>query len=85
MHDADDTRADLETDGLRPLVERLVRERPVPRAAFRGELGRRLLAAGTPFSRPRRLRLLIAAYAGFGTALLAVAAFGLASLGPFAA
>lgn len=84
MHDPDDIRADLDSEALRSLAERLARERPVPRAAFRGELRRRLLGAGMPFSRPRRLRLLIAAYAGSGTAVLAVAAVGLAGVGPFA-
>jgi len=34
---------------------------------------------------PRRLRLLIAAYAGSGVLLLAIAAIGVAGAGPFAA
>jgi hypothetical protein len=89
MHDPDDIRADLAPDlggddALRSLAERLVRERPVPGGAFRGDLRRRLLGVGAPFSRPRRLRLLIAAYAGSGAAMMAVAALGLAGAGPFA-
>jgi hypothetical protein len=68
------------------LIRRLDAERPVPRAAFRGELRRHLLesldARPAP---PRRLRLLIAAYGGSGLALLAIAAIGVAGTGPFAA
>jgi hypothetical protein len=71
---------------LDPIVRRLETERPVPRAAFRGELGRELRARmdATP-ARPHRLRLLIATYAGSGTFLLAVAAVGLAGVGPLSA
>lgn len=60
--------------------------RPVPRAAFRGELRRSLLERSvSPASAPRRLRLLVAAYAGAGTLLVAIAAIGVAGTGPFAA
>ena len=71
---------------------RLEASRPVPRAAFRGELRRHLLTqgrvpstqAGVP-SRPRGLKLLITAYAGSGVVLIAIATIGVAGGGPFAA
>ncbi len=66
---------------LRPVAERLARERPVPRAAFRSELGRQLL--GRPIE--SRARLLIFAYGTPGAALLAVAVIGVAGVGPLAA
>jgi hypothetical protein len=66
-------------------IERLLEDnRPVPAAAFRGELRRHLLR-GAAASPPRRLRLLIAAYAGSGLALVAIAAIGVAGAGPLAA
>jgi hypothetical protein len=70
-----------ETD-LRWLVERMEDERPIPDPGFRGELRRRLFAAPAP---PRRVRLLIAAYACSGLVLLAVATIGVAGAGPLAA
>lgn len=63
---------------------RLERARPVPRAAFRGELRRRLLA-GPAAARPRGLRLLIAGYVTSGALLLVIAAIGVAGTGPLAA
>lgn len=66
-------------------IERLLHDsRPVPRAAFRGELRRRLTATRRPPA-PKRLGLLIAGYAGSGSLLLAIAAIGLAGAGPLAA
>jgi hypothetical protein len=68
------------------ILARLETERPVPRAAFRGELRRTLLAgAERRPTAPTRLRLIIAAFASSGTALLAIAAIGLAGAGPLAA
>lgn len=68
------------------LAHRLETERPVPGAAFRGDLRRRLLNLGSAsVARPRRLKLLISAYAASGLGLLAIAAVGLAGAGPFAA
>ena len=68
-----------------PIDERLERERLVPTAAFRGELRRHLTAeTGAGPRAPRRQRLLITAYAGSGGLLLAIAAVGLAGVGPFA-
>lgn len=92
-HD-DDIRRDLEpgleppeVDALIALAERLRAERPVPRAAFRGDVRRRLDPARgvrTRRRRPARLRLLVSMYLGSGTALLLLAATGLAGGGPFA-
>ena len=75
-----------ESEELGHLARRLERERPVPRAGFRGALRRQLLdAADRQPLRPQRLGLLIAAYAGSGMALLAIAALGIAGAGPLAA
>lgn len=71
---------------LDPIARRLESERPVPRATFRGDLRRRILAeADAHPSPPRRLELVIAAYAGSGLVLLVVAGVGLAGIGPLAA
>ncbi len=83
-----DIRSDLEPGAPPELVElaqRLERERPVPSAAFRGDLRRRLLTGGAAHARPARLRVLIAGYAGAGTALLLVAAASALGLGPLGA
>ena len=72
-------RDDAETERL------LTTARPLPRAALRGDLRRRL---DRPHEQPgfeRRQRLLIAAYAGSGGLLLAVVALGLAGVGPLSA
>jgi hypothetical protein len=54
----------------------------VPRAAFRGHLRRELLCrADRRPAAPPRLRFVIAALASSGTALLAIAAIGLAGVG----
>lgn len=82
-----DIRSDLEpdaTDEIVALAERLERERPVPTAAFRGALRRQLLAGGATRTRPTRLRLLITAYAGAGSVLLAVGAMSAGGIGPLA-
>jgi hypothetical protein len=71
---------------LDQIARRLQDERPTPRSAFRRELRRRLLEATERQSaRLRRPRILIAAYAGSGSVLLAVAALGVAGVGPLAA
>jgi hypothetical protein len=83
-----DIRSDLEAgapDELLHLAQRLDRERPVPSAAFRGDLRRRLLAGGSPYRRPARLRLLITGYASAGSALLLVATASVAGIGPLGA
>lgn len=83
-----DIRADLEPDAPEELIrlaERLDRERPVPTAAFRGTLRRRLVTGGAACSRPARLRLLITGYAGAGSALLLIGAASAAGIGPLGA
>lgn len=83
-----DVRADLEPgapDELIHLAERLDDERPVPSAAFRGTLRRRLLAGGSPHARPARLRLLVTGYAGAGCTLLLLGAASAAGIGPLGA
>jgi hypothetical protein len=69
---------------LEETIRRLRAERPVPHPAFRGDLRRQLLSTPTG-SRPGRVRAAIVAYATSGLGLLAVAAVGLAGVGPFAA
>lgn len=81
-------RNDLEPNAPEELVrlaERLERERPVPTAAFRGELRRKLLAGGAAHRRPARLRVLISGYATAGTLLLLVGAASAAGIGPLGA
>lgn len=82
------SRNDLEPNAPEELVrlaERLERERPVPTAAFRGDLRRKLLADGATHRRPARLRLLISGYATAGTLLLLVGAASAAGIGPLGA
>jgi hypothetical protein len=70
---------------LTKVDERLRAERPIPRPAFRGALGRSLLAGLEPSGeRLGRVRALVAAYAGSGLCLIAIAAVGVAGAGPFA-
>lgn len=83
-----DIRRDLGADAPHELVslaERLEHERPVPAAAFRGALKRRLLAGGVPRARPRRLRALITGYAAAGSLLLLVGTVSAAGAGPLGA
>lgn len=64
-------------------VERVLEEgRRQPSAATRSRIRGRIAAAGPLRSRPAQLRGLIAAYATAGSALLALAALGLAGVGP---
>lgn len=79
----------LDADEAGDLVrmgERLRQERPVPRAAVRGDLRRHLLlrAPGSARARPRRLRLVVAGYLATGAVLLLVAALGAVGSGPLA-
>jgi hypothetical protein len=76
---------DYDTDSeLQDIAARLEAERAVPHPAFRGDLKRRLLPHGEPHVAPPGLLRLITAYAGTGSVLIAIAALGLAGLGPFA-
>lgn len=75
-----------EPEALLELADRLERDRPIPSSTFRGDLRRSLLTrAGAQPARPQRLGALISAYAGSGVVLLAVAALGIAGVGPLAA
>jgi hypothetical protein len=66
------------------LEYRLMRERPVPSATFRGELGRKLVAARGGHTPAARVRVAIAACAGSGAFLMATAAIGVLGVGPLA-
>jgi hypothetical protein len=71
---------------LAELARRLERERPLPRAGFRARLRAGLLrTAGERALVRGRLRVRVAAYAGSGLTLLAIAALGVAGAGPLAA
>lgn len=83
--DTNDDRSAEEYRHLANLAERLERERPVPSAAFRAELRRRLTAPSRLPIHSRHHRALAAAYITLGLLLLAVAAVGLVGTGPFAA
>jgi hypothetical protein len=96
MSDRDDIRRDLEsgTDpaeaaALAEVGDRLRGGRPVPAAAFRGDLRRSLMAQGGDADRrgpaPARLRLWIAANGAAGAGLLFVALLSVAGVGPLAA
>jgi hypothetical protein len=67
------------------LAERLERERPLPSATFRGDLRRRLLNGPAARTRPARLRLAIAGFAGAGSLLMLVGAASVAGIGPLGA
>jgi hypothetical protein len=74
-----------EDPALTEITERLQAERPIPGASFRGDLRRSLLVAKPSRRAPgQRVGVLIGAYAASGTALLAIAAIGLAGIGPLA-
>jgi hypothetical protein len=69
------------------LAERLTRDRPVPSAAFRSALHRRLTAleASSPaHGRPSRFWTRVNLLAGSGSILLALVGIGVAGAGPFA-
>ena len=86
MNDPYDIRRDLEPDSGEDLValgNRLLDARPVPRAAFRGDLGRRLAASsGHRGLGGAQLRALIAANGLAGLLLLVVGAVSAAGIGP---
>ena len=80
------TSAPMRPRELIELAERLESERPVPSAAFRGDLRRRLVAgSGAEHSRPARLRVLIAGYATAGSLLLLAGVASVAGIGPLGA
>jgi hypothetical protein len=69
------------------LADRLERDRPVPGARFRGQLGRRLSGGsrGSRFPAALPWQALAGVCSGFGTLCLAVGALGLVGAGPFSA
>ena len=74
-----------EAEAIDRLGERLLeRERPLPSAGFRSQVRASLYGSGRVRTewRPKRLRVLVAAYAGSGAALMAIAAIGLGGAGP---
>lgn len=74
-----------EADDIDAVAERLLAVHPLPRPAFRACLRARLSELeGHPAWPQARLRAHVAAYAGSGSFLLAVAALGLAGIGPLA-
>jgi hypothetical protein len=75
-----------ESEHLNRVGEWLRSRHPIPSAGFRAELHGRLstLVDQERRWRPRRLRLVAAAYIGCGLALMAGAAIGLAGTGPLA-
>lgn len=88
MNDSHDIRGDLEpdvADELVVLAERLHDRRPPPRATFRGQLRRRLLARGPLRGRPVRLREMVVGYGTAGALLLLVGALSAAGIGPLGA
>jgi hypothetical protein len=90
MTDREDLEPNISASERRRLLEvsdRLGRDRPTPRPAFRGDLRRLLLKGGSGSARQAapRWRILVATYSGLGALLLAVAAIGLAGAGPFSA
>ena len=77
------THDDLQLDGPdRDLADRLQRERPVPRPAFRGMLRRRLADDNGPRPLPILGWRWVVLSGASGVALLAIAAAGLAGVGP---
>jgi len=86
MTDRNDIGDDLEPgygEELVALGNRLLDARPVPRAAFRGDLGRHLAArSGRRRLGTAQLRALIAVYAMTGLVLLCVGAVSAAGAGP---
>jgi type VI protein secretion system component VasF len=68
---------------LERVARRLGDERPQLEAGFGDDLRRRLVRSRA--AARGRARLAVAAYAGCGLVLLAIAAVGLAGAGPFAA
>jgi hypothetical protein len=70
-----DRRPDGLTGEEQELATRLGRERPVPRAGFRGALRRRLAEHDPGYGpRPHRLRLMVAGYTGVGACLIGAGA-----------
>lgn len=92
MTEFDDIRRELSSElpdhevaAVLEVAELLRSQRPVPRAGFRSALRAQVAApTATTRWRPAHLRLTIGAYLASGAALLAVAALGVAGVGPLA-
>jgi hypothetical protein len=84
QHDFEPSVPPEERTRLVEIADRLERDRPLPRATFRGNL-RRLLTGPQShgIQRSGHWRVLVATYSGLGAFLLAVAGIGLAGAGPF--
>ncbi len=80
---------EAEREALVAIAMRLQAERPAPGPAFRGDLRRQLLGGAKTrrspaFAGPQSARALAATYSAAGLLLLAIAAIGVAGVGPFA-
>jgi hypothetical protein len=87
-HELDPILPPEQRDDLVRLSERLEADRPIPSPGFRGSLRRRLLGTSSqprrqPSAAAARFRLWAAGYTAAGALCLAVAAIGLAGVGPF--
>jgi hypothetical protein len=85
MTDPYDIRNDLEPgidEDLVVLADRLRNARPLPRPAFRGDLGRHLAARSRPRFTAAGVRALIAANAFAGILLLCIGTVSAAGVGP---
>jgi hypothetical protein len=78
-----------EREALVAIAARLEAGRPLPRPGLRSAIRSGLVQRGRPRAArraaPRSVGALIAGYAGAGALLLAIAALGVAGMGPFAA
>jgi hypothetical protein len=88
LHELDPILPPEQRDDLVRLSERLGADRPIPSPGFRGNLRRRLLGTSSqprrqPSAAAARFRLWAAGYTAVGALCLAVAAIGLAGIGPF--
>jgi hypothetical protein len=74
MHDEPETGIEL-GEGERRVADRLVSDRPVPGAGFRGTLGRYLAARDPGYGpRPEQLVVMVLAYVACGLLLIGVGA-----------
>lgn len=71
-----------ERAALDELASRLLRDRPVPRPAFRGDLSRRLVTMSRTSTRALRVRAL--AFVAAGVVLIGVAGLSVLDIGPLA-
>jgi hypothetical protein len=89
LHELDPILPPEQRDDLVRLSARLEADRPIPTPGFRGNLRRSLLGTSAqprrqPSAATAHFRLWAAGYTAAGTLCLAVAAIGVAGVGPFA-